>query len=169
MAVKRNQDKLYRHLHAIVQHCPCQQPSITLSQQQHGRREERHLSVFCAVGIDTTQWPGVKTVLCVERHREEQGRGSPHRAYYISSVATTAHAWMDMVRGHWRIENRLHWPKDVLLHEDATYGRDANALLNASVFRSILINLLRLNGFKSIASALRQLANQIEQIFQLLQ
>jgi predicted transposase YbfD/YdcC len=74
-----------------------------------------------------------------------------------------------MVRGHWRIENQLHWPKDVVLHEDETYGRDPNALLNASLFRSITINLLRLNGFKSFTSALRELANQVEKIFRLLQ
>ena len=74
-----------------------------------------------------------------------------------------------MVRGHWSIENRLHWPKDMVLHEDKTYGRDSNALLNASLFRSITINLLRLNGLNSLTSALRELANQVEHIFRFLQ
>ena len=74
-----------------------------------------------------------------------------------------------MVRGHWSIENRLHWPKDVVLHEDETYGRNPNALLNASLLRSITINLLRLNGFQSLTSALRELANQVEKIFRFLQ
>ena len=74
-----------------------------------------------------------------------------------------------MVRGHWSVENRLHWPKDVVLGEDDAYGKNSNALLNASVFRSITINLLRLNGFDSIKPALRLLANQIHQIFELLQ
>ena len=74
-----------------------------------------------------------------------------------------------MVRGHWSIENRLHWPKDVVLDEDETYGRDPNALLNASLFRSIALNLLRLNGFNSLTSALRKLANQVEELFRFLQ
>lgn len=74
-----------------------------------------------------------------------------------------------MVRGHWSIENRLHWPKDVILNEDKTYGRDPNALLIASLFRSMTINVLRLNGFNSVSSALRELANQVEQIFRFLQ
>ena len=74
-----------------------------------------------------------------------------------------------MVRGHWSIENRLHWPKDVVLGEDDAYGTNGNALLNASVFRSITINLLRLNGFDRIKPALRLLANQVHQIFELLQ
>jgi predicted transposase YbfD/YdcC len=54
---------------------------------------------------------------------------------------------MQMIRGHWSIENGLHWPKDVVLKEDDTAGQNANALLNASLFRSILINLVRLNGW----------------------
>lgn len=74
-----------------------------------------------------------------------------------------------MVRGHWSIENRLHWPKDMVLNEDDTYGRNPNALLNASLLRSMTINLIRLNGFKSLTSALRELTNQVETIFHFLQ
>jgi len=84
-------------------------------------------------------------------------------------MATTARLCNDIVRGHCSIENRLHWSKDVVLHEDETYGRNPNALLNALLFRSMTINLLRLNGFKSLTSALRKLANQVETIFRLLQ
>ena len=74
-----------------------------------------------------------------------------------------------MIRGHWNIENRLHWVKDVVLDEDASYGKEPNALLNASVFRSITMNLLRINGFDSPTAALRKLANQVKLIFRLLQ
>ena len=76
---------------------------------------------------------------------------------------------MKMIRGHWGIENRLHWPKDVLLQEDKSYGRQQNALLNASLFRSISLNLLTLNGFSSVAGALTELANQVQRIFSFLQ
>lgn len=169
VAIKANQGKLYRQVEAIATYRPAQQPSLTVQDQHHGRQERRELRVFPVAGIDTQQWPGAKTVVCVERQRLCQGKCSTHRAYYLSSVATTASAWMEMIRGHWSIENRLHWPKDVVLKEDDTYGRDPSALLNASLFRSITINLLRLNGFDSLTSALRQLANQVEQIFRLLQ
>lgn len=82
---------------------------------------------------------------------------------------TSPQAWMNLIRGHWSVENRLHWAKDVILEEDSSYGRHPNALLNASIFRSITINLLRLNGFDALKPALRELANQIHQIFLLLQ
>ena len=142
---------------------------ITPWENQHGRQEQRRVSVYAASGLDSQQWPGAKTSLCVERRRCTRAKCSIQRTYYLSSVATTANLWNQMVRGHWSIENRLHWPKDVVLHEDETYGREPNALLNASVFRSITINVLRLNGFHSLTAALRQLANQVEQIFRLLQ
>lgn len=169
VAVKENQGKLYRQIERLVRYRPPRQTAATPFECQHGRQEQRLVKVYSANEIDTQRWLGAKTVLCVERRRCTSDKCSIHQAYYLSSVATTAALWNDMVRGHWSIENRLHWPKDVVLHEDETYGRDPNALLNASLFRTITINVLRLNGFNSVTSALRQLANQVDQIFHLLQ
>ncbi|MBW4651823.1 MAG: ISAs1 family transposase [Kaiparowitsia implicata GSE-PSE-MK54-09C] len=169
MAVKENQGKLYCQIETLVRYrCP-RQIASTPFECQHGRQEQRLVKVYAAKGIDPQHWLGAKTVLCVERRRCTSVKCSIHRAYYLSSVATTATLWNTMVRGHWSIENRLHWPKDAVLNEDETYGRDPNALLIASLFRSITINVLRLNGFDSVSSALRKLANQVEQIFHLLQ
>jgi predicted transposase YbfD/YdcC len=145
IAVKSNQASLYRQVKAIASDCKPRQ-CATSQEQQRGRQEHRQVSAFAPTGIDTERWPGVKTLLCIERKRSVKGKCSTQRSYYISSVATTAAAWMKMIRGHWCIENRLHWPKDVVLDEDASYGREPNALLNASVFRSITINLLNLSS-----------------------
>lgn len=169
VAVKSNQGKLYRQLETIATYRRASQPSVMTQEQHHGRHEQRHVSVFSATGIDTQQWPGARTILCIQRQRSYRGRQSTHRAYYLSSASTTAQRWMSLIRGHWSIENRLHWPKDRVLKEDDTYGRQPNALLTASLFRSIAINLLRLNGFDSLSFALRQLANRVDLIFPLLQ
>lgn len=169
VAVKENQGKLYRQIEAIVRYRQPRQTASTPIECQHGRQEQRIVRTYSAKGLDPQRWSGAKTILCVERRRYLSDRCSVHQAYYLSSVATTARLWNDIVRGHWSIENQLHWPKDIVLHEDKTYGRDSNALLNASLFRSIAINLLRLNGFSSLTSALRELANQVEQVFRLLQ
>lgn len=169
VAVKANQGKLYRQIETIVRYRRPRQIASTPFEGHHGRQEQRLLSVYCAQGINLQRWSAAKTILCVERRRCTADHCSLHRAYYLSSIATTARLCNDVVRGHWSIENRLHWPKDVVLDEDETYGRTPNALLNASLFRSITINLLRLNGFKSLTAALRELANQVEQIFRLLQ
>ncbi|MGF1535334.1 MAG: ISAs1 family transposase [Elainellaceae cyanobacterium] len=169
VAVKSNQKKLYSQLSAIADHRSEQQPSATTVEQQHGRYERRQVRVFSAAGIDTGQWPGAKAVLCIERQQTRRGKRSIHKAYYLTSVATTAAAQLAAIRGHWSIENQLHWPKDVVLKEDDSYGREPNALLVASVFRSIIINLLRLHEFEALTSALRGLANKVDEVFQLLQ
>ncbi|MEM9009428.1 MAG: ISAs1 family transposase [Cyanobacteria bacterium P01_F01_bin.86] len=169
VTVKGNQARLHRQVESIVTHCKALQAPLIIQEQHRGRLETRHVSVFSAADIDTEQWPEVKTIVCVDRHRQSQGKCTQHRAYYISSVSAASQAWMRIIRGHWSVENRLHWCKDVVLNEDKTYGREPNSLLNASVFRSIAINVLRLNGFESLKPALRELANQIPQIFKLLQ
>jgi hypothetical protein len=68
--------------------------------------------------IDSQRWIGVKSVLCIERWGEREGKAYPHKAYAISSVATSASQWQGIVREHWGIENRLHWPKDKVFGED---------------------------------------------------
>jgi len=169
VAVKSNQKKLYGQLSAIADHRSEQQPSATTEEQQHGRYERQQVGVFSAADIDTDQWPGAKTVLCIERQQIRKGKCSTNKAYYLTSIATTAAAQLEAIRRHWSIENQLHWPKDVVLKEDDSYGREPNALVVASVLRSITINLLRLQEFGSLTSALRGLANKIDEIFQLLQ
>ena len=169
VALKANQPSLYRQVESIAQHCKALFPPVETDEQQRGRYEKRTLRVFDAVSLDAEQWPQVQSIVAIDRLTTRKGKTSSHTAYYISSVTTSAQAWMRLVRGHWSVENRLHWPKDVVLGEDDAYGTNSNALLNASVFRSITINLLRLNGFDSIKPALRLLANQVHQIFELLQ
>ena len=166
VSVKANQSHLHAQVQAISAHRAVLDESIR--QEHHrGRPERRVVQVFSAYGLDTDQWPAVNSVICVQRQR--LASAAPTMTYYISSMKTTANQWMGLIRGHWSVENRLHWPKDVVLNEDGAYGQYPNALLNQSLFRSILINIVRLNGWQSLTKALRELANQIERIFSLLQ
>ena len=166
VSVKDNQPHLHSQLQAIAQ----VRPVLQEHQSEHrlrGRLEQRKVQVFSAAGLE--QWPGAATVLRVERHSIRNGKAYEATSFYLSSMETRAQRWQQLVRGHWSIENCLHWPKDVLLKEDDSHNTKVNALLNASLFRTIVLNILRLNGFKSPASALRELANQVERIFQFLQ
>lgn len=64
-------------------------------------------------------------------------------------------------RGHWDIENRLHWVRDTAYREDQCRVRDGTAAHNLATFRNAAINLLRLNGITNITAALRQNAYQV--------
>jgi hypothetical protein len=66
------------------------------------------------------------------------------------------------------IENRLHWVKDVVLEEDSSRIRLGNAPANLSIIRSLVIAVLRYNGYSSVTTAVRMIGHNLEQIFLLL-
>ena len=89
VALKANQAKLHHHVESIVAHCkPCF-PAFETHGQQRGRHERRCVTIFNPVGIDTDQWPQVRSVLCVERETTRGGNTTCHRACYLSSLATS--------------------------------------------------------------------------------
>lgn len=166
VAVKSNQFKLYQHLETFDRHLD-PLPEHEEQTLGRGRQENRRVKVYQASGLVETQWVGVQSILCVERWGICQGKAYMRKAYYISSVLTSASRWQSIIRSHWGIENRLHWPKDVVMGEDAYRLEEGQALVNWSAMRTIVINILQLNGFRSVKTALTKLANRVQLIFSL--
>jgi len=79
--------------------------------------------------------------------------------YYISNLKLDAEKFACGIRGHWGIENRLHYVKDVVFREDDSPITNINAATNLSIITTIAINLLRNNGYSSITKAIRQVGN----------
>ena len=75
---------------------------------------------------------------------------------------------MESVRGHWSIENSLHWVRDVTFDEDRSQIRTGAAPRVFATMRNLVISLLRLNGVKSIASGLRKLSWNAELALELI-
>ena len=69
------------------------------------------------------------------------------------------------IRGHWSIENKLHWIKDVIFGEDKSPIKNFNAATNLSILVTIGINLFRLFDFQSIIRGQRWLQGGIERLF----
>jgi len=116
----------------------------------HGRIEIRKLWVCWDVedllGKDlASQWPGLKTLIVIERTRELNGKTSVQRHYYISSLdrRTKAKALAGYIRGHWSIENNLHWQLDVSFNEDQRRVRKGHGAENLSRLTRIALNLLK--------------------------
>jgi len=112
----------------------------------HGRIEERRLYVTEDIEWlgQKEEWAGLRSIIMVEAQREVIGREPTiERRYFISSLEANAKQAMKAVRGHWKIENQLHWCLDVGFREDACRIRTGHAPENLAVLRHIALNLLK--------------------------
>lgn len=112
----------------------------------HGRSETRRCVVMTdlrPLGGLRHDWPGLKALVMIEARRDVQGQVSTERRYYLSSRLADAATLGPAVRGHWGIENQLHWSLDVTFGEDQSRMRAGNAAENFSVLRRIALNLFR--------------------------
>jgi predicted transposase YbfD/YdcC len=114
----------------------------------HGRIEERTAYLTHDTTWLTTQsdWAGLCSAALVESRRtnETTGHTSVEQRYYISNdPAMTVERLLELTRGHWSIENGLHWLLDVEFGEDASRIRSRRAAQNFAVLRRTAVSLLR--------------------------
>ena len=109
----------------------------------HGRHEERYVTVIYDPEGLPSEWPGARAVVQVNRERTAGGVRACTTHYYVTSYRGSAAALGRHIRGHWGIENGLHWVLDVTFREDANRTRDRNAGANLGVVRRVAASLLR--------------------------
>ena len=116
----------------------------------HGRIETRIASVSSDVDWlqETHHWPGLSAVGKVTAIRRQDGDESEQSRYYLLSEACTAERFNYIVRGHWGIENRLHWVLDVTCNEDQARNRKGHCAENLALLRKLALNLARLEASK---------------------
>ena len=136
----------------------------------HGRLERRTLRV---TGILTVheKWPGLKQGFELTRERTVKGETTVEVVYGITSLTEEeagAKRLLELTRGHWGIENRLHYVRDVTLGEDGCRARKGSAPQVLAAVRNAVIHLLADVGASSRAEAVRRLNNNPELAFKLL-
>ena len=129
-------------------------------EKDHGRIERRRCVVMEDLSPITAAlkgWPGVKTVIRMDCERSCNGVTSHERRYYLCSRLGTAAYLGEVVRGHWGVENKLHWSLDVVFGEDQARMRVGNAAENFSVLRRIALNLFRQDKTSKVGVKTRRL------------
>ena len=160
LTVKGNQPGLKRELERL----PWKDvPAVSVPDGSHGRRVRRTIkAVEAPAWID---FPGAAQVIRIRRTRTVRGRKHVEVVHLICSLPMTD-AQPELVaswaRGHWAIENRLHWIRDVVFDEDRHRLRTGNAPQVMAALRNLAISLIRLahGPAASIAATTRAMARR---------
>ena len=128
---------------------------------RHGDRQERRELRASAALNGYVRWPHVGQVCALERPITRRGRTTRETAYAITSLTPAQAAPQRLLalwRGHWAIENRLHWVRDVTFDEDRCPVRTGAGPQVLAALRNTVIGVLRRAGHPNIAAALRTYA-----------
>lgn len=122
-------------------------------EKDHGRIETRRYWQSTDIGWfqDKALWKKLRSFGMVEAIRTVKGKSSIERRYYLSSLPLDAERFAKSVRGHWGVENPLHWSLDVTFREDDSRARSRNAAHNLATLRRIALNLLKRNPIKKLS------------------
>jgi Transposase DDE domain len=113
-------------------------------------------------------WPGMAQVGQIESAVEQDGKTSHETRYFITSAPrelADAGVLLTWARGHWSIENRSHYVRDVTLGEDASRIRKGSGPEIMAALRNAAIGFLRITGATNIAEAVRRNASQVPTLF----
>lgn len=159
--VKRNQPTLYDSIAlAFTMPVPGEEYRYTEQKGRHGdRHEARRLWATNAVN-EYVEWPGVRQVCKIEREVRRKGKVLREVRYAITSLgeAVGPRTLLGYVRGHWKIENKLHYVRDETFGEDGSQVRKGAGPEVMAIIRNVTLALLRLSGATNIAAALRHIA-----------
>lgn len=138
----------------------------------HGRLERRELIASTELNeFLASSWPGVEQVFWLRRTVEQQGQVRCQTIYGISSLSpkqASALRLLAVVRAHWRIENRLHWRRDVTLREDHCQVRKGSAPLVLAALNNLVLAVFDFLGVRNVPQQMRRLDAQPQRAVRLL-
>lgn len=124
----------------------------------HGRIETRRYWISDDIGWfeDKKKWEGLRCIAMVESVRELNGTRSYERRCFLASIERDANRFAQACRGHWGVENPLHWVMDVTFREDDSRARSGNSAENLATLRRLALNMLKTERSQSRLSLRRK-------------
>jgi predicted transposase YbfD/YdcC len=144
---------------------PAAPAAATTIEKAHGRIEKRTLRVTTIL-TKHQDWAGLQQGFQIVRERTEHGKKTVEMVHGISSLnpeRADASLLLALTRGHWGIENRLHYKRDVTMGEDASRIRKGVAPQVMAALRNSVIHVLSEVTATSLASAMRTMGNCLSQ------
>jgi len=155
IGLKANQPNLHAAAKDILTNSKATQVHTDDLEDSHGRLEQRTCTVLELSNLEVTyqeqygelfkRWLGLKCLIMVvcQRTVKANNKTSGEARFYICSSLLTANRANQIVRGHWEVENSLHWILDAIMQEDKGRKRAGNSAANFSIFRKLAFNKLK--------------------------
>jgi predicted transposase YbfD/YdcC len=167
LAVKDNQPKLHQAIQEYFaeaiedKHWPVPHRCHQTHETGHGRMDDRYyyLAKLPNDFAFKKQWPGIKAIgMAIRITEKSDGTTSEDVRYFIASRYLSGKRFAQSVRGHWAIENSLHWVLDVTFNEDQSRARERHLADNLSWLRRFGISLLKQHPSKDSIKGKSQIA-----------
>ena len=156
IGLKGNQPKLLQQAEQCTAAQAPESVYYGILDQSHGRLVERQVRVFKAPPELSETWTNLASFVEVERFGVRDGESFQHQSWYILSQCLPAQKAVELIQDHrGTIENRVHWVKDVVQHEDASLIQVAKPATLMALLRSWAISIFRQAGHDSITKAIR--------------
>ncbi len=164
ISLKGNQGKLHTEVEALFDIAEADNFAtmphdfLETEEKGHGRHETRRYRI----SDDTewlskhSEWKDLNSIGMVESVRKIDGKSTTERRFYICSIPVNAREFARAVRGHWSIENSLHWLLDVNFREDQCRVREGHAAENFAILRHLAINILKADTTKKMGIKAKQ-------------
>jgi predicted transposase YbfD/YdcC len=146
LAVKGNQKNLAEAIQFQLGqgHSKVARSKLKTREKNHGRKEQRTYTAMAAPSSVTRHWPDAQSIVRVCRETtDEHGKKTKEVRDFISSLPPQVDRLATLIRGHWGIENRLHWSLDVTFNEDQSRIRLGHAAENAALLRRLALSILK--------------------------
>jgi predicted transposase YbfD/YdcC len=166
LALKENQETLYHDVQELFlagldnDFANLEHHAYRTVEEDHGRVETRHyhvVAVPAALAERHSVWQGLRSLGMVFSERQVGNKEATcETRFYIASLAPKVKTFAGAVRGHWGIENSLHWVLDVSFREDASRLRKDHGPENMALLRRLAVSLLHNEGTENVGVACKR-------------
>ena len=165
--VKGNQKELLKWLTFNSTQSEVIDKHETYDHNTHGRYENRKVEIYDDLYQIDTEWPMIKRFAKVTAIIVKFGKVTNETRWYISNLTEDAQTFLHIIRSHWKIENSLHYVKDIAYQEDFDRTRTSQIPYVKTTLRNYAINLQSINNITNKTQARKLMAWGILDVFNL--